>query len=108
MKMSTKGQYAITALKYMKANGAHQRPMKLQTVSEAEGISLHYLEQLFRKLRLAGIVVSHRGPGGGYVLTEKAWTYKQVLDAVGEKVEVPGFPKIQNQINDLFQSQTLQ
>jgi len=44
------------------------RPVNLKRISEREGISLHYLEQLFSKLRKGDIVKSIKGPGGGYVL----------------------------------------
>ncbi len=43
-------------------------PVSLRDISEREGISLSYLEQLFVKLRRGQIVRSVRGPGGGYVL----------------------------------------
>lgn len=43
-------------------------PLSLKDISEAEGISQSYLEQLFVKLRKGNVVKSVRGPGGGYVL----------------------------------------
>ncbi len=45
-------------------------PVSLKDISEEEGISLSYLEQLFVKLRKGKIVKSVRGPGGGYVLAK--------------------------------------
>lgn len=45
-----------------------ENPVRLEDVSVEKHISLHFLEQLARKLRLVGIVVSTRGPGGGYML----------------------------------------
>ena len=35
-------------------------------------ISLHYLEQLFNKIKKAGLVISTRGACGGYYLSRKA------------------------------------
>ena len=51
-------------------------------------ISLHYLEQLFRKLRNGQAVKSVRGPGGGYVLARAMdeITVKDILDCVGENI----------------------
>ena len=43
----------------------------LTAISERQGLSLAYLEQIFLKLRRAGLVVSIRGPGGGYMLSKK-------------------------------------
>lgn len=44
------------------------RPVALSEISERQMISLSYLEQLFARLRQAGLVLSARGPGGGYRL----------------------------------------
>lgn len=98
MKMTTKGQYAIVALTYIK-NKSNGNPVRVSEISQSEKISIHYLEQLFRKLRVAGIVQSIRGPGGGYVLATEAVTngattkfpprditYLEVLEAVGERL----------------------
>lgn len=49
-----------------------KKPVTLKEISDAEGISLSYLEQLFVKLRKGDIVKSVRGPGGGYVLAKAA------------------------------------
>ena len=92
MRMSTKGQYAIVALTFMKRQFASGRtnPVRIEEISKSEDISQHYLEQLFRKLRVAGIVRSIRGPGGGYVLKEGQISYKSVLEAVKEEVSLRG------------------
>lgn len=49
---------------------AGDKPVTLKEISDEEGISLSYLEQLFVKLRKGSIVKSVRGPGGGYVLAK--------------------------------------
>ena len=67
MKLSTKGRYAMVALVDLVINGS-KRLVTLVEISERQDISLAYLEQLFVKLRRAGIVVSARGPAGGYKL----------------------------------------
>ena len=67
MKLSTKGRYAMVALVDLVLNGS-DRLVTLVEISERQDISLAYLEQLFVKLRRAGIVESARGPSGGYRL----------------------------------------
>lgn len=85
MKLTSKGRYTLTAVLDLASN-SNGRPVRLRDISERQGISLHYLEQLFRKLRNGGVVKSVRGPGGGYVLAaeESTITIKQILDSAGE------------------------
>jgi len=56
-------------------------PVALAGISERQGISLSYLEQLFGKLRRHGLVESVRGPGGGYRLS-RARSELSVVDIV--------------------------
>lgn len=67
MKLSTKGRYAVMAMADL-ATVSDKRPISLADIAERQEISLSYLEQLFAKLRRAGLVNSVRGPGGGYML----------------------------------------
>ena len=69
MKLSTKGRYAMLALVDLVLNGEN-RLVTLVEISERQKISLAYLEQLFVKLRRAGILASARGPSGGYQLAK--------------------------------------
>ncbi|WP_027010215.1 Fe-S cluster assembly transcriptional regulator IscR [Conchiformibius kuhniae] len=71
MRLTTKGRFAVTAMLDL-AMHAQQHAVKLNTISQRRQISLSYLEQLFAKLRRAGLVESVRGPGGGYVLARSA------------------------------------
>lgn len=67
MKLTTKGRYAVTAvldLAFHEQGG----PVSLADISQRQGISLSYLEQLFSRLRRNNVVASTRGPGGGYSL----------------------------------------
>lgn len=88
MKLSTKGRYAVTALADIALNGA-SGPVALAEISERQDISLAYLEQLFVRLRRAGIVESVRGPGGGYRLgrPREAISVAEVIRAVDENVD---------------------
>ncbi len=68
---------------------AQNGPVSLADISERQGISLSYLEQLFAKLRRSNLVSSVRGPGGGYQLsrTMESIQVAQVIDAVNESVD---------------------
>jgi Rrf2 family transcriptional regulator, iron-sulfur cluster assembly transcription factor len=66
MKLSAKGRYAVMAICDL-ATSTDGRPVALAEIAERQDISLSYLEQLFAKLRRAGVVKSVRGPGGGYL-----------------------------------------
>lgn len=67
MMLSTRGRYAVMAMVEL-AVRADAMPITLATLSESQEIPLAYLEQIFAKLRKAGLVQSVRGPGGGYHL----------------------------------------
>ena len=87
MKLSTKGRYAMVALTdlAMADDGAL---LSLAEISKRQDISLPYLEQLFVKLRRAGLVESVRGPGGGYRLARSPSSIRvsEILQAVDETV----------------------
>jgi Rrf2 family transcriptional regulator, iron-sulfur cluster assembly transcription factor len=67
LRLSTKGRYAVMAMVDL-AKHSGGTPVSLAEIAERQEISLSYLEQLFAKLRKAGLVKSVRGPGGGYLL----------------------------------------
>ncbi|MDJ0894701.1 MAG: Rrf2 family transcriptional regulator [Alphaproteobacteria bacterium] len=68
MRLTTKGRYAVMAMVDLASN-SQGRPIALADIAERQDISLSYLEQLFANLRRAGLVMSVRGPGGGYKLS---------------------------------------
>lgn len=88
MKLTSKGRYAVTAMLDV-AMHSKDRPVPLADISERQGISLSYLEQLFAKLRKQGLVSSVRGPGGGYRLGADAVDISigMVVKAVDESVD---------------------
>ncbi|WP_207477521.1 Rrf2 family transcriptional regulator [Arenibaculum pallidiluteum] len=71
MRLSTKGRYAVMAMVDLASTG-REGPVALADIARRQEISLSYLEQLFAKLRRAGLVRSVRGPGGGYMLGRAA------------------------------------
>ena len=93
MKLSTKGRYAMVALADLAlaeaATGHGEELMSLAAIAKRQDISLPYLEQLFVKLRRAGLVEAVRGPGGGYRLARSpdAIRISEVMEAVEETVD---------------------
>ncbi|MDV3242370.1 MAG: Fe-S cluster assembly transcription factor [Methylocaldum sp.] len=71
MRLTTKGRYAVTAMLDL-AYHSEKRPVTLTDIAKRQHISLSYLEQLFARLRRAGMVEGVRGPGGGYQLSRDA------------------------------------
>ena len=92
MKLSTKGRYAMVALADLalaEAKSAGEDLVSLAAISKRQDISLPYLEQLFVKLRRAGLVEAVRGPGGGYKLARSPADIRisEVMEAVEETVD---------------------
>ncbi|MBN8896767.1 MAG: Rrf2 family transcriptional regulator [Rhodospirillales bacterium 69-11] len=75
MQLSTRGRYAVMAmvdLATQNGGACECGPVCLAEIAARQQLSLSYLEQLFGKLRRAGLVSSARGPGGGYRLARPA------------------------------------
>lgn len=88
MKLTTKGRYAVSAMADLAVAGG-DIPVALSDISLRQGISLSYLEQLFAKLRRAGLVASARGVSGGYTLTAAPADIRvaAIVDAVDEEIK---------------------
>lgn len=88
MRLTSKGRYAVTAMLDVALN-SEAGPVPLADISERQGISLSYLEQLFSRLRKNGLVSGVRGPGGGYLLGKDAGSIAvgEVISAVDESVD---------------------
>lgn len=91
MRLTTKGRFAVTAMVDLAMRGG-KAPVTLGGISERQGISLSYLEQLFGKLRRNEIVASVRGPGGGYCLARPSSkiTIADIVTAVDEPLDTTG------------------
>ena len=87
MKLSTKGRYAMVAMADI-ALLAKENLVTLGEISKRQNISMPYLEQLFVKLRRSNLVISVRGPGGGYKLARPPHQIRivDILTAVEESV----------------------
>ena len=90
MQLTTRGRYAVMALVHLagREDGC-TRPITLAEIAGAQRLSLPYLEQLFGRLRRAGIVTSVRGPGGGYRLARacEEVSIGCIVDAVEEPLQ---------------------
>jgi len=96
MILSTKGRYAVMAMVEL-ASIQDDQPVALATIAERQGIPLAYLEQIFAKLKKAKLVISSRGPGGGYRLSRvpsKIWVADIVL-AAEESIEMTRCGKLE-------------
>jgi Rrf2 family transcriptional regulator, iron-sulfur cluster assembly transcription factor len=91
MQLSTRGRYAVMAMAELasreaSAEDGSSRPVCLSDIAARQRLSLPYLEQLFARLRRAGLVHSARGPGGGYRLARSpdCLAIAEILAAVRE------------------------
>lgn len=88
MRLTTKGRYAVTAMLDL-AFHSQINPVTLTDIAARQVISLSYLEQLFARLRKAGMVTGVRGPGGGYKLSRdpKYINIAEIIAAVDEPLD---------------------
>ena len=89
MKLNTQGRYALIALVDLSAR-RNKKNISLSEISERQNISLPYLEQLFLKLRKAGIVKSYRGASGGYAVAKSPDLLRitDILKAVDQDLDL--------------------
>ena len=88
MKLTSKGRYAVMAMADLAKNNDNS-PISLTEISLRQGISLSFLEQLFFRLKKNNLVLSSRGPRGGYVLSKAPEEIKlsSIINAVDEKIK---------------------
>lgn len=88
MRLTTKGRYAVTAMLDIALHRAHG-PISVVDIAERQDISAAYLEQLLAKLKKAGLLISVRGPGGGYQVecALDEISVSQIITAVGDGVD---------------------
>ena len=82
MRLSTKSRYGVRAVFDIAYHGG-RNGVQVKDIARRQEISPRYLEQIFQKLRDAGIITSKRGPQGGYSLAKKPQNIK-----VGEIIRI--------------------
>ena len=108
MRLSTKGRFAVTAMIDV-ALREKLGPVPLSDIAARQHISLSYLEQMFSRLRAQGLVISTRGPGGGYTLGQRtdAISVADIISAVEEpadKTQAEGIATGQDMAQALWDS----
>ena len=89
MELNTKARYAVMAMADLAKHGA-TAAVPLSAIAERQNLSLAYLEQIFLRLRRAGLVASARGRSGGYVLARPAGAIHidEIMQAVEEETRL--------------------
>lgn len=129
MKLSTRGRYGVRAMVDLAIHYG-KTPVSIKCISERQGISESYLEQLFSPLRKAKLIKSIRGAQGGYVLSRepKNITASDIIEVLEGPIEISScvdegvcnsknydccstrllWSKIKTSIEEIMQSVTLQ
>lgn len=83
MRLSLKARYAICGMFDLAYNGDGE-PLQVRVIGQRQGIPARYLEQIFQRLRRAGLVLSKRGPGGGYTLARapEEISLREIIEAL--------------------------
>ena len=89
MELNTKARYAVMAMADL-AKHSEDAAVPLSAIAERQNLSLAYLEQIFLRLRRAGLAASARGRAGGYVLVRPAseLPVAAILKAVEEETRM--------------------
>jgi Rrf2 family protein len=108
MKISTRVRYGVKALVYIAEKSAKGKLVRIKEISEAENISIQYLEQILFKLKNEKVIEGKRGPNGGYKLSKDSseinlhFLYK-ILDAEIKVIDCNGNSKscTEDKCNDI-------
>jgi Rrf2 family protein len=93
MRISVKGRYALAAVTVIAQRAQSRENVTVSSISEELGISKIYLEQVFSQLKREGLLLSVKGPRGGYQLARSpskitAWDVLTTLESgLTEKTE---------------------
>lgn len=87
MRFSAKERYGIRAMIDL-AQSTTDTPLSAKTIADRQGISIDYLEQIFSRLRRAGLLKSVRGAKGGFLLARPAEEISvwDIVNAIGETI----------------------
>lgn len=87
MRLSRRGRYGVRAMICLALEGK-DTPVSIKQIAAREGIPVAFLEQLFFRLKKAGLVRSVRGPKGGFLLVGSPETIRalDIIEALGESI----------------------
>ena len=92
MKLHTKTDYACRALESLSLHYPNETPLRIEEIASRHGISVNYLAQILLELKGSGLIRSHRGKAGGYVLAKPPGkiSFGDVIRAIhGEVIDLP-------------------
>ena len=115
VELSSRLQYALLALVELANHSSQSEPLRISQITARQPIPDRYLEQILTNLRRDGIVQSHRGAKGGYILAREAWkiTLLEIIYSVngsggkpqeGERSESPTLEK--DVVDEIWQQAT--
>jgi len=86
MRITTKGRYALRAVLSL-ALAPDSKPVSIRQIAQTEDLSPEFLEQIFFKLKKTGVIISSRGPGGGFKLNRNPEDISllEILEGSGEE-----------------------
>lgn len=92
MKISTKVRYGLKALAYIADNASDKKLVRIKEISDAQNVSIQYLEQILFKLKNENLIEGKRGPSGGYKLALEAknidlYTIFSILDEENKVID---------------------
>lgn len=104
MKLSTKGRYGTRLMIHLAQEYEKKQPVLLREISEKQGISLKYLEQIVILLKNSGLIMSFRGAKGGYILSKPPEKIKlseilSTLEGNMDIVDCIKYPEICKRVN---------
>ena len=82
MRITKWGEYGILCCVYLARKG-EGACVGASEIAEFQSIPLQYTQQILQRLRKGGVIVSVRGPGGGYRIAREPGriSLKEILDA---------------------------
>ncbi len=69
--LSNQSKYAIRGVLYLAMHASKEKKLGTTIVSEETNVPAPFLAKIFQKLSREGLIISAKGPGGGFYLSEK-------------------------------------
>src|SRR3990172_1885187 len=83
MVLTQKFQLAVIMIKELIRDKTS--PVTIQSIADKHQLSRDFLDHVAKDLKAAGMIMSKKGPGGGYILNGISHTYGKIMEAVKEK-----------------------